>query len=376
MSVSTVLIAGLSGRALAASARRAGFEPLVADAFADTDTRALAATCEHLPSALWSGFRHDTLLAALDRLAGRAASPPIGLVLAAGFEDDPGLVARLAEHFAILGCSADAIAATKDPERFFPLLAELGIAHPETRRQPPPDARGWLTKRIGGSGGIHVARCRAKARELPNRYVQREIAGTPVSMTAVVGKGAAFAFAEPWSAPMPRRPFRHGGLAGSIDLDADLEARLIEIGVDVSRRIGLVGLVSFDLIVADGTPHLIEVNPRPGAALDVFDDAEGTLFKAHLAAARGEDPTPVLQRHWRPAPRAAAVLYADAGPLNVPEIAWPGWTTDRPAAGTRIKTHSPIATVHAAADTATSAKALVKLRLGELQGLLYGRQKN
>ena len=39
----TVLIAALSGRGLAASARRAGYAPLVADVFGDTDTPELAA---------------------------------------------------------------------------------------------------------------------------------------------------------------------------------------------------------------------------------------------------------------------------------------------------------------------------------------------
>ena len=34
----TVLIAGFSGRALAQSARRAGFRPLVVDCFGDADT--------------------------------------------------------------------------------------------------------------------------------------------------------------------------------------------------------------------------------------------------------------------------------------------------------------------------------------------------
>ena len=38
----SLLIVAVSGRALAASARRAGFVPLVADFFADTDTRQIA----------------------------------------------------------------------------------------------------------------------------------------------------------------------------------------------------------------------------------------------------------------------------------------------------------------------------------------------
>ncbi len=58
-----VLIAALSGRALAACARRGGYRPLVADLFGDLDTRELAEACERVPGSLARGFAHDALLA-------------------------------------------------------------------------------------------------------------------------------------------------------------------------------------------------------------------------------------------------------------------------------------------------------------------------
>ncbi len=375
MSAQSVLIAGFSGRALAASARRAGYQPLVADAFGDVDTRGLATACEVLPHAIRRGFAFASLSKALDRLSQASATPPIGLVLGAGFEDMITLVAQLSERYRLLGCAAETIAAAKDPQQFFALLRDLGISHPETRLEPPADARGWLTKRIGGSGGTHIARCRQSARAQRGRYLQREVSGEPLSMTGILGKGAAFAFARPWVTPMPRRPFRHGGLAGSINLDADLEARLIATALDVGRHLRLTGLVSFDFVVSEGIAYLIEVNPRPGAALDIFDDEAGTLFKAHVAAASGEDPTTILATSWQPRPRASAYLYADRAALEIGEIAWPAWSSDRPGAGTRIAQYRPIATVHAEATSAFDAQNLVTERLGELDQLLYGRPK-
>lgn len=376
MSDKTVLIAGFSGRALAASARRAGYQPLVVDAFGDADTRELAAVCEVLAGALHHGFRYDTLSAALDGLIEGASAKPVGLILAAGFEDDPKLIARLEERYPLLGCSAATVRAAKDPTHLFSLLTNLGIAHPTTQRTPPVDGRGWLTKRIGGSGGTHIARCKRTVRAHDDRYFQLEIAGEPISMTGLVGKGAAFAFSRPWVAPMPRRPFRHGGVAGNIDLDADLEARLIEIGVDVARNLGLKGLVSFDLILVDGVPNLIEVNPRPGAALDIFDDEKGTLFKAHILAANGEDPTPLLTQDWSPQPRASACLYASNDALEIDHVTWPEWVSDRPVSGTVVAAHDPIATVHAVAQSAEVAATIAIDRLGEIGAMLYGRQKN
>lgn len=366
-----VLIAGFSGRALAASARRAGYLPLVVDAFGDSDTRALAAGSAVLSDALDAGFRTATLLPALDALAAASPSPPVGLVLAAGFEDTPELIATLAQRFPLLGCGRDTVAAAKDPGQFFGLLAELGIAHPEWRREAPAEGTGWLSKRIGGSGGTHIAICRKRVSTQPDRYFQRPFHGTPVSMLGVVGSSAAFAFSRQWPAPMPRRPYRYGGGVGNIVIDADHEARMIAIGLDVSRALGLAGMVSFDFLLGDGEPVLLEVNPRPGATIDLLDDDRGTLFAAHLAAFETGDPASVMARQWQPATRAAAYLYADHATFTVPDITWPDWTTDRPAAGTRVPHHAPIATVHAQAATVEAATRAVEERLSQLAAMLY-----
>lgn len=378
MSDEALLIAGFSGRALAASARRAGYTPLVLDAFGDTDTRSLSGGLETMPEAFVHGFPTRSTIAALDRLTAASGKKTVGLVLGAGFEERPALVARLAERFSLIGCGADAVAASKDPARFFPLLRDLGISHPETLIDPPADGAGWLTKRIGASGGTHIARCRHRVTGLKNRYFQREVAGEPLSMLGVIGRrGMAFAFTRQWSSPMPRRPYRYGGCSGQIDLDSDLEARLIEIGVDLSKALGLIGLVSFDFLLnPDAGPLLLEVNPRPGASLDVLDDRHGTLLEAHLAASRGDDPAALLADRWRPLPRAAAYFYADEGALPVPLIDWPEWTADRPAAGAAIQCNAPIVTVISEAATSTEAERLLAERLGLVGTLLYAHPKN
>ena len=375
MSGPTVLIAGFSGRALAASARRAGFWPLVADAFGDADTRALAAALEVVPDAFAHGFHFTTLGPALERLVSAAPSPPVGLILAAGFEDNWGLVTRLGETHRLLGCRRSAVEAVKDPTRFFPLLASLGITHPQTLTNPPATGTGYLSKRVGGSGGSHIARCRTHVAAQRQRYYQREIAGVPISMLGLIGKTCAFAFTRSWSNPAPRRPYRFGGIAGAIDIEADLEARLISIGLDVARTCGLAGLVSFDFLVGDDTPYLLEVNPRAGASLDVLDDDEGTLFKAHLSACEGGDGASLLASDWQPRPRAMAYVYADRGPLTAPTELWPVWCTDLPLPGTPIAQFAPAMSAHATAATLAQAESILADRLGELEAMLYGRSK-
>ena len=370
MSLRPVLVAALSGRALGASARRAGFAPLIVDAFGDEDTRAIAKNYRGLPEATRVGFRARSLVPVLKALAAEAEEPPVGLILGSGFEDTPKLVATLARRFRLLGNEAQTIAHTKDPAFFFPLLDTLAIAHPETSTSPPPRPEGWLSKRIGGSGGAHVVRSLA-ARSLAGRYFQRHLSGETVCLLGIAQRNrlAVAGISRQWTVGNEPKPYRYGGAVGPAALDKATQERLTATAGAVTAALGLVGLVSFDFLLANGVPYLLEVNPRSGATLDVFDDASGALFAAHVAACRGE----AFRLPQRPAgARAAGILYADRGPLIPAVTIWPSWTADRPMPGTRIPRHRPVATVLAAGETTAAAELNCRQRLDELALMLYG----
>ncbi len=410
-----VLIAALSARALAQSARRAGYEPIVLDAFGDEDTRAAAARYERRPRAAAEGFHKHwvkSFAAHWSRL-----KPPPALVLGAGFEDRPEIVEAAGRKMPLAGCGRRAIEGVKRPETFFPALDRLRIAHPETRRAPPADPTGWLKKQTGACGGAHVAACGPRDSRDPgignSVYFQRRIAGAPVSVLGVArGDGLdVVGFSRQWANPMPRRPFRYGGAVGPIDVPEPLAARMRGAAEAVSREFGLLGLVSFDFIAGGDAPSLLEVNPRPGATLDIFDDGTGWLFAAHMKACLGEAclgpaapgsgraathvleaPPPNLPLAERDGAggvpssgiwprrsstknnhRAAAYLYADRGSLTFPKIDWPDWTADRPAPGARIPRRHPVATVFAEGATADETEALCRKRLGQIEEMIYGR---
>ena len=145
----------VSGRALAASARRAGFVPLVADFFADADTRQIAHSCDKLDD-LKRGFQWKALAPALEALAEAAPSPLLGVVYGSGFEDRPTLLAKIAERWPLLGNGPSVVERVKSPEVLFTELARLGIPHPRTVMDPAAAGSGWLAKRQGGAGGSHV----------------------------------------------------------------------------------------------------------------------------------------------------------------------------------------------------------------------------
>lgn len=376
MTGDSILIAAFSGRALAASARRAGFLPLVVDCFGDEDTVAAAADLRCLPARVQTGFRLKPLIAALNDLTSSVASPPIGLVLGGGFECNPRLVATIAQHFELIGNSAEAIRRTKDPATFFDLLGRLGIPHPETRLSSPERSEGWLMKRRGGSGGLHIIPCPEGPRPDSRRYFQRRLEGTPISILAVAAPGelSVVGFSRQWCSPLARRPFRYGGAAGPLvagaDLDRSLAATMVAAAERLAPELGLAGLISFDFLVTDGVPNLLEVNPRPSATLDVFDDAKGTLFAAHLAACRG---LAIPESARSDGVRAAALLYADGGPITIRSVDWPSWSADRPRSGAMIPARAPLATARAESDTAEAAERACRHRLMMLQQMLYVR---
>lgn len=351
--------------------------PLVVDAYGDCDTRDLAGGVRCLPDAVAHGFRATPLLEALAELTATADGEPVGLVLGAGFEDTPGLIETLGKTYRLLGCPAETVRHCSDPKDLFGLLAHLGIPHPETSLTPPPSGKGWLSKLAGGSGGTHIARCTATPSAMPHRYFQRAIPGEAISAMGLSSDaGTAFAFSRQWVNPAPRRPYRYGGAVGNIEIPTELEARLVDTMLALCEALKLVGLVSFDFLVHEDDALLVDVNPRPGATLDVLDDANGTLFKAHLAAVAGGDPVDVLQSGWAPATVAAAYLYADHGPLTVPPVVWPDWAKDRPAAGAVIAEHAPLATVLAEGATPEAAEAQCRERLAALEEMLYQSQKS
>jgi len=372
----SVLIAAFSGRALAQSARRAGFEPLVVDAFGDLDTRQAAADFRVVDGAMQRGFNTKSVVAALEALATAARVYPIGLILGSGFEDKPRLVVSLAKRFRLLGCSPETIAASKDPATFFATLDKLNVPHPETRLTPPDHpVDAWLTKRTGGSGGRHIRVFRAGVASRRRRYFQKQLAGERLSMGGLFAPGGAeFAPTRQWISPSTQNPFRFGGAVSMPEIDASLYRRLAEAASQVGTALGLVGMASFDFIVANGQPHLLEVNSRPGASLDVLDDAHGRLFAGHIAACLGT-PMPAAVRSTRPA-RAMAILHADRGPLTLGDIPWPDWSADRGTPGTFVPRGAPLATAFADAPTADEAQRLAAVRLAELEDLIYEHAKS
>ncbi|RWE90272.1 MAG: hypothetical protein EOS68_31070, partial [Mesorhizobium sp.] len=86
---------------------RAGYRPLVADFFCDTDTVALAERATMLPGDLQGGIDGERIIETLQQLAGD--DQPVAIVLGSGFERMTETVDVIARHFPLAGNSGGAI---------------------------------------------------------------------------------------------------------------------------------------------------------------------------------------------------------------------------------------------------------------------------
>jgi predicted ATP-grasp superfamily ATP-dependent carboligase len=350
--MAVVMVVGLSVRALSQSARRAGYTPLAADLFCDLDTREMAEKSVRIDCNLESGIEWPQLAAALESLS--AGREPVGLVYGSGFEDRTDLLGRIAAHWPLLGNSAEAVGRVTDPEKLAELCVKCDVPYPDWSKTP---IAGWLSKQVGGAGGSHVGSPGPGTR----RYWQERVDGDPVSAVVLANgeRAIVLGLSAQWADPAPTAAFRYGGAVRPAELPSETANALEHAAIRVIEAAGLVGLNSADFLVAEDGWDLIEINPRPGATLDIFHSAEPSLFAMHVEACRGRLPS---RRPEFVGAAAARIVYASRDVERVPEFDWPEWAADRQPSGTSVARQAPLCTVLAEADTAAEARRLVEER--------------
>lgn len=366
-----VLIAGVSTRALAASADRAGYRVTAVDAFGDADLRAVAEVVA-LRREDGVPYGPEAAVAAARAIAAGAVA------YTASFENYPRAVAALARGRRLLGNPAPVLARVRHPLTLMRALRERGFAVPATRASAPPPPRGgrrWLLKprRSGGGHGTSPWR---PGRPISRRtYLQEWIAGVPGSIVfAANGRRAVPLGLSRQLVGDPgfgARGFRYcGSLLAStgaplFDRQAELLERAVRLAAAVTEAFGLRGLNGLDFVARAGVPLPIEVNPRYSASMELVERATGlSLFAVHAQACAGalpDAPAPPARVHGK------AIVYARRDVVVDDPAGWTGADlADVPHPGERIRRGHPICTLLAdAADghhcvrTLAAAAALV-----------------
>jgi predicted ATP-grasp superfamily ATP-dependent carboligase len=360
-----IIVVGYSARALAFSANRAGFAPLSIDVFGDDDTGEKSLAAVKLEGGLSDGLTLDKVAGAVEMLIN--AHDPIGLVYGAGFEHQPEAIVAIARKTRIFGNDAETLKRAKDPLALAGLCAAIGVHHPPIASAPRDEPELWLMKRRGGAGGGHITVAAGSSPASPDCYFQRRIAGQSVSALFLASekKAEIIGLSVQWTAPTRASPFRYGGAAGPIDIGAAQAEEIARSIASITSELALVGLNSADFLISADAVWLIEINPRPGATLDVFEPDQGALFAHHVAACEG---------HLTPyssglAFKAAEIVYAPHEIVLRDERNWPDWVVDRPSPGTRIAAGDPLCTTLASGATVDLARTCAKERAQKIIAL-------
>ena len=363
----TIIVVAYSARALASSAQHAGFSPLSIDVFGDDDTREMSLASVKLDGGLSDGLMLDKVIGAVEMLI--SAHDPIGLVYGAGFEHQPETIAAIARRTRVFGnrCgnaetrqgSARARANLRGVRRaassdcFCAAGRTRTLAHEEAGRRRRRPHRGgsrperWLHRTVI----INVAlpegasrRCSSRAKKRSKSLAsacsgQRQRRRRRFDMAALPDPSTSTPRKQRKSlAPSPR------SLRNSI----------------LSASTALIFSISADAV------SLIEINPRPGATLDVFESSEGALFAHHVAACEGRLTRPSAGLAFK----AAEIVYAPCDLVAHAGWNWPDWVVDRPSPGTRFAAGDPFCTTLASGATVDLARICASERAQEIIALV------
>lgn len=363
--MSSLLIVALHGRSLARSAKRGGHAVDVLDLYNDRDTRRHAVRSKRVAER--NGSFHA---AALVATAAKFCPAPAPLVAGSGFEDNPGLLDTLARGRALHGNMPDTIARVKDPRVFFPLLDELAIPHPRVTFTAPENPAGWLVKRAGGHGGTHIRSANACPDIDGPLYFQRLVPGRSCSVLFLANgeKARVIGFNEQFTTTIRGDAYWFAGAINRVEV---LHHRLrCEIAGKLDALVSaceLKGLNSMDFIATGNEYHVLEINPRPSATMDLYDeDFASGLFDWHLRACAGELPesAPVGEV------RAHAVVYAPQPAQIEARFRFPEWCSDIPAPGRVFPRGAPVCMVHASGASAMEVRGLVDQRRSAIENKL------
>jgi predicted ATP-grasp superfamily ATP-dependent carboligase len=368
-----VVIAGVTTRALAVSAARAGYRVTAVDAFGDRDLLEIA---DVIRVRAEPGRNRGAM-----RAAEAAASVSVELAAyTSNFENYPAAVARLAQGRRLLGNSADVLARVRDPVEVMRVLRRHNLPWIETRGGPPRGGshRGrWLLKprRSGGGHGIVPwSPGKAVGRTM---YLQRQVGGIPGSISFASDGASAVVLGVSrqlvGAADFGAGKFRYCGSIVCSDAtplfhrQPELLRHAGEVVNLLTREFGLIGLNGLDFIARRGIPYPTEVNPRYSASMELIERSAGvSLFDVHVRACAGTLPRP-LQHDGLV--HGKAILFARRGVQIGKLPGWSGnrWLADVPHPGERISQGRPICTVFAAA----RSREHCRRRLGERAGAVY-----
>ncbi len=332
----TILIVANSARMLAQAAKNAGLKPLVIDLFADLDTQGYATDFRQVKS-----LAEQDLAPVVDYFIERYAVSHA--IYGSGFECYPGSLYYLNNRLMMLGNHPDVFARQLDKQAFFSTLDQLNIPYPEVVFSAPSCGDDWLLKPMQGQGGVGIKRYHADDDAKAAVYWQKFQAGTPHSVLFLADgeQVQVIGFNSQWSVRLSEtQEFVFSGLINSCDLSDAHKTEITNWLKQMVPVFGLKGLNSLDFIHVGDCSYVLEINPRPSASMQLYDQ---DLLVRHIQACVGGTvgATSVAE----PTETGYQIVYAERDLIIPGHFEWPDWCMDLPKSGNMCRVRQPLCSI-------------------------------
>lgn len=285
-----LLLVAPSARMLSESARLAGYDFVALDYFGDLDT-CEAGECYSLNHTYGVEGDSDRCI---DRLYSHVGDVEFTHVIyGSGFENHPEYVAELEGKYRVLGNGSEALRRVRDWGNFFSSLERIGVSFPESfvvGRDEVRDFSGdWIIKplRSGGGHGIFRLGEQVDFDALDEKVlIQRFINGKEISASLISdGSEAVCLCTTEQLIGTHFNKYRYAGNVAPLDADKELLREIEEVSKKVVEEFGLVGSVGVDMMLRDGIPYVVEVNPRVQGSMEVVEKVCGkSVVDLHVKA--------------------------------------------------------------------------------------------
>lgn len=324
--IQNLLVVGIDMVSIAKSAKEAGYKIHAADYFGDIDLRRVCSGCEAIIEQkrgkscgrMESKFKTEAFLKMTKSLFQRCKIDAI--LLSSGLDDYFDVLYGLDELAPILGNSPEVIERVRKKPGFFKELKRLGITHPETEIVKNVDEAeaaaveiGYpvVVKPIRGFGGLGI-RIAQNSNEIERVFLEASLVGKDVivqEFSKGVHASVSFLVAEKNVKILTineqmlglrflsqQEPFGYCGNIVPLHFANSILESCRRITEKISFHFGLKGSNGIDLVISeDGTPYVMEVNPRFQGTLECVERVLGmNLVKSHIDACL-HDSLPTLK---------------------------------------------------------------------------------
>lgn len=330
------LLVGLSTRAVAESAVRAGKDCVAVDFFGDLD---LESVCRTVSVRREFGVSLASFSPYLFLKASKSVDADC-MIYVGPLENYPHILRKFAQYCEIIGNDAGTLQKARDWRNVHRVCSQQNIKVPRT-----VDGHHYIVKPRKSGGGIGI-------RRLSPYVIQELIKGEPYSVS-FLGNGEKAQVLSVNEQLIGREEFgaRKFWYCGNITpgfpgehADTDMEAMCTVM----THHFGLKGSCGIDFVVhPSGRPYVMEVNPRPQATLELLERVYGVnMVVLHENAVRGildvSSTRPGTPRTW-----GKAIVYAEKDTIMPDTSEWLdySWIKDIPHPSELLLKSEPICTV-------------------------------